>query len=330
VKRILSGIQPSGDVQLGNYLGAMKRWGELAQTSGDECFFFVPNLHALTTRHEARELAERTMAAVAWLLAVGTDYRRSYIYVQSLVPQHSELMWILSNYVGFGELSRMTQFKDKSQKAGSDGQGAGLFLYPVLMAADILLYDTDEVPVGEDQVQHVEVTRDIAERFNHRHGPIFKIPKATVQKAGARIMDLQDPSKKMSKSDGQANAGCIFLTDSIDVIASKIKRAVTDSSGQIRFHKDQPAVSNLMTIYSLLAEVSTDEIEKRYQDKSYKDFKEDLAELVVDKIGPVQSHYTELMADRDKLIAITQEGSERAERLAQAKLTEVKAALGLL
>lgn len=330
MKRILSGIQPSGDVQLGNYLGAMKRWGELAQKSGDECFFFVPNLHALTSRHEARELAERTMAAVAWLLAVGIDYRRSYVYVQSMIPEHSELTWILSNYVGFGDLSRMTQFKDKSQKAGSDGQGAGLFLYPVLMAADILLYDVDEVPVGDDQVQHVELTRDIAERFNHHHGPVFKVPKATIQKAGARIMDLQNPTKKMSKSDGQANAGCIFLTDSSDTIASKIKRAVTDSSGQVRFSKDQPAVSNLLTIYSLLSEKSIETIEKQYHDKGYKDLKDDLAELVVTKLAPVQERYQELMADRDQLISIAQEGSERAQRLAQAKLLEVKAALGLI
>lgn len=328
MKRILSGITPSGDVQLGNYLGAMKRWGELAQKPGDECFFFVPNLHALTTRQDPKELAERTMSAVAWLLAVGIDYRRSYVYVQSLIPQHSELTWILSNYTTQGELSRMTQYKDKSQRDTAGAQFSGLFFYPVLMAADILLYDTDEVPVGEDQVQHIELARDIAERFNKLYGPVFKIPKATVQEAGARIMDLQDPTKKMSKSVGAA--GCIFLTDSADVISGKIKRAVTDSSGNVRFHRDQPALSNLLTIYSLLSEESIKDIEARYKDKGYKDFKEDLAELTVKVVQPVQERYLGLMADRDKLFSIIQEGSERAEAIAQAKLTQVKATLGLI
>ncbi len=328
MKRILSGIQPSGDVQLGNYLGAMKRWGELAQKTGDECFFFVPNLHALTVPQDSKELAERTMGAVAWLLALGIDHRRSYIYVQSLIPQHSELAWILSNYAGFGDLSRMTQFKDKSQKTGAEGQSAGLYLYPVLMAADILLYDADEVPVGDDQLQHVELTRDIAERFNKRYGPVFKLPRATIQKTGARIMDLQDPTKKMSKSSG--TAGCIFLTDSQETITNKIKRAVTDSSGQIRFHKAQPAVSNLLTIYSLLANTTTADLEKRYQDKGYQEFKDDLAELVIKTISPIQQSYSELMDDRNQLIAITQEGSERAQQLAEAKLVAVKAAVGLI
>lgn len=328
MKRILSGIQPSGDVQLGNYLGAMKRWGELAQKSGNDCFFFVPNLHALTTRQDPKELTERTLSAVAWLLAVGIDHKRSYVYVQSLIPEHSELSWILSNYTGFGELSRMTQFKDKSSRGTADSQFSGLFFYPVLMAADILLYDADEVPVGQDQVQHVELTRDIAERFNKAYGPVFKVPKATIQKEGARIMDLQDPSKKMSKSVG-AN-GCIFLTDSPEVIETKIKRAVTDSSGQIRFSKDQPAVSNLLTIHSLISGKSFEDLENLYQDKGYKELKDDLAELVVKAIKPVRDQYESLMQDPDKLLNITREGSERARAIASTKLGEVKKTLGLI
>lgn len=330
MKRILSGIQPSGEVQLGNYLGAMKRWATLEQTVKGEYFYFVPNLHALTTRQEPKELAERTMAAVAWLVAMGIDYRRSYIYVQSLIPQHSELSWILSNYTTFGELSRMTQFKDKSRKIGAEGQVAGMFYYPVLMAADILLYDADEVPVGEDQLQHVELTRDIAERFNKLYGPVFKLPKATIQKEGARIMDLQDPTRKMSKSDGIANPGCIFLSDSREVIESKIKRAVTDSSGEIRMHRDKPAISNLLAIYSLLADKSIEELERSYADKGYKEFKDDLAKVVVDSLMPIQKRFNELMDDRNLLLSITQEGSERAQAIAAAKLAQVKAAIGLI
>ena len=330
MKRILSGPQPSGDMHLGNYLGAMKRWAELEKSGKDEYFYFVPNLHALTSRTNPKELAVNTLGVVAWLLALGIDYRRSYIYVQSLIPQHSELCWILSNYVTNGELSRMTQFKDKSQRFGNEGQLNGLFLYPVLMAADILLYDADEVPVGEDQVQHIELTRDIAMRFNKLHGPTFKIPKATVQKVGAKIMDLQDPTKKMSKSDGVGNMGCIFLTDSAEVIDNKIKRAVTDSSGEIRFHKDKPAISNLLTIYSLLSGQSIDELEKLYEGKGYKDFKEELGKVAVEAIVPIQKHFYEVMDDRDQLLSIAEEGSDRAGVIAEQKLNQVKATLGLL
>lgn len=330
MKRILSGIQPSGDLTLGNYLGAMKRWADLEQTGKAEFFYFVPNLHALTTRQEPKQLAERTLAAVAWLVALGIDYERSHIYIQSLIPQHSELAWILSNYCGYGELSRMTQFKDKSQKQGTAAQMAGLFFYPVLMAADILLYDTDEVPVGEDQLQHVELTRNIAERFNKLYGPVFRLPKATIQEQGARIMDLQDPTKKMSKSDGPSNLGCIFLTDSNEQIHTKIQRAVTDSSGQVKFHQDKPAVSNLLTIYSLTGEQPVAQIEKKYADSGYHEFKNDLADLLVAKHTPIQEHFSRLMDDRNKLLAIARQGSERAEAIAAAKLTEVKAAIGLL
>lgn len=330
MKRILSGIQPSGEVQLGNYLGAMKRWADLEKAGNAEYFYFVPNLHALTTRQEPAELAERTMAAVAWLVALGIDYKRSHIYIQSLVPQHSELAWILSNYTGYGELTRMTQFKDKSQKQGPGAQMAGLFMYPVLMGADILLYDADEIPVGEDQIQHVELARNIVERFNKLYGPVFRMPKATIQKEGARIMDLQDPTKKMSKSDGLSNLGCIFLTDSSEVIHNKLKRAITDSSGQVRFHKDRPAISNLLTIYSLLTDRPIADIEKQYADSGYSEFKAALADLLVEQLEPIQHRFKELMADRDKLLAVAQEGSERAEAIAQVKLTQVKAALGLI
>ncbi|HSX14342.1 MAG TPA: tryptophan--tRNA ligase [Candidatus Saccharimonadales bacterium] len=330
MKRILSGIQPSGDVTLGNYLGAMKRWSTLEQTKGGEYFYFVPNLHALTNRPNPDELKQKTLSAVAWLLALGIDHKRSHIYVQSQIPQHSELMWILSNYTGFGELSRMTQFKDKSQKLGPQGQVAGLFLYPVLMAADILLYDADEVPVGQDQIQHVELARDIAERFNKVYGPTFRVPKATVQDSGAKIMDLQDPTKKMSKSDGTSNLGCIFLTDSSETMKQKIIRAVTDSSGQIRFRSGQPAVSNLLTIYSLLSDRPIEDIEKSYHDSGYQDFKSDLAELLIKVLDPVQKRFQEIMDDQAELEKIIEMGSDKAADLADTKLVQVKTTLGLL
>jgi tryptophanyl-tRNA synthetase len=330
VKRILSGIKPSGEVTLGNYLGAMKRWADLSHQPNVEAFYFSPNLHALTVRPEPKELAVNTLADIAWLLAMGIDYKKHLIYVQSLIPEHSELFWILSNSVTFGELSRMTQFKDKSRKLGAEGQLVGLFAYPVLMAADILLYDADEVPTGEDQVQHVELTRDIADRFNKLYGPVFKVPKVTVQDQGARILDLQNPTRKMSKSDGLSNAGCIFLTDSDEAIVTKIKRAVTDTSGQVQAHSDQPAISNLLTIYSLLSGRSVADIARSYQDKGYKDLKDDLAALLVESLSPIRQKFNELMDDRDQLIAIATQGSERAESLAEAKLLQVKAAVGML
>jgi tryptophanyl-tRNA synthetase len=255
VKRVLSGIKPTGELTLGNYLGAMKRWGEMSADPEREHFFFVPNLHALTVRPDPEVLHRDSRSAVAWLLACGVDHDHSYIFMQSQIPAHAELMWILTNYTTVGELNRMTQFKDKAQKGGAEGQLVGLYAYPVLMAADILLYDADEVPVGDDQKQHVELTRDIATRFNNIHGEVFKVPQPTVQTEGARIMNLQDPTRKMSKSDTD-DSGNILLTDDERVIEKKIIRAVTDSGSQVAAGADKPALTNLLVIMSILIEAA--------------------------------------------------------------------------
>lgn len=325
-KRVLSGIKPTGTVTLGNYLGAMKRWAD--HQEGQENFFFIPNLHALTVRPDPKELHDNTLAAAAWLLAIGVDPSKSVIFVQSQVPAHAELTWILNNYVTIGELSRMTQFKDKSQKQGSEGQLVGLYDYPVLMAADILLYDADEVPVGEDQKQHVELTRDIATRFNNLYGQVFKVPQPTIAQMGSRIMDLQDPSKKMSKSD-KDDSGCILMSDTAELIGQKVKRAVTDSGSSVQASDDKPAVTNLLQIYSLVSGKSVTDIETEFAGKGYGEFKDSLAELLVSAIVPLQSKQAEVMAD-NQLSTILSEGAERASEVANAKLAAVKEKLGLL
>lgn len=263
MKRVVSGIKPTGELTLGNYIGAMKRWGQMSADPDREHFFFVPNLHALTVRPDPKTLRHNSRSAVAWLLASGVDHDHSYIFMQSQVPAHSELMWILNNYTTLGELNRMTQFKDKAAKSGPEGQLAGLYDYPVLMAADILLYDPDEVPVGEDQKQHVELTRDIATRFNNIHGDIFKIPLPTVQAEGARIMNLQDPTKKMSKSDTD-DSGNILLSDDEKLITKKISRAITDSGSVVATGVDKPALTNLLVIMSVLTAKPIIELEEKY------------------------------------------------------------------
>lgn len=330
MKRVLSGVKPTGDLTLGNYIGAMKRWAAMSRQEGVEHFWFVPNLHALTTRPNPDELKRNTRSAVAWLMASGIDPATSYIFVQSQIPAHSELTWILNNYTTLGELNRMTQFKDKSARQGSEGQLAGLYDYPVLMAADILLYDADEVPVGEDQKQHVELTRDIATRFNNLHGETFKVPEPTVQAAGARIMDLQDPTKKMSKSDADAS-GCILLADEPDVIQKKIMRAVTDSGSQVSGGADKPALNNLLVIYSTLSGKSVASIEEDYAGRGYGEFKQDLAKVVADELSPLQAKHAQLMKPgNDKIDQALEHGWWRASELANAKLAQVKELLGLL
>jgi tryptophanyl-tRNA synthetase len=330
VKRVVSGIKPTGSVTLGNYLGAIKRWGAMSADPSREHFFFVPNLHALTVRPDPETLKKDSRAAVAWLLASGVDHDHSYIFMQSQVPAHSELTWILNNYTTVGELNRMTQFKDKSQKSGTEGQLVGLYDYPVMMAADILLYDADEVPVGEDQKQHVELTRDIATRFNNVHGETFKVPTPTVQVEGARIMNLQDPSKKMSKSDTD-DSGNILLTDDEKTIEKKIMRAVTDSGSQVASGADKPALTNLLVIMSVLTGKAVDELEQKYVGKGYGDFKKDLAELVVKIVKPLQHEHNLLMKDgNDKIDKALEHGWWRASELANAKLGRVKEILGLL
>jgi tryptophanyl-tRNA synthetase len=327
MKRVISGIQPSGNPHIGNYFGAMQRWA--ADQDGQENFFFIANLHALTSRTDPKELSKLTYEAVAWLLAVGVDPERSTLFVQSQVHEHAELTWILNNYTTMGELSRMTQYKDKSAKQGTDGQFVGLFDYPVLMASDVLLYQADEVPVGDDQKQHVELMRDVAERFNNLYGQTFKVPEANVRGEGARIMSLQDPTKKMSKSDAD-DGGCIYLMDEPEVIRGKVKRAVTDSGSTIEASADKPALTNLLTIYSLATGRSVEAIQADYVGKGYGEFKSDLAEALVELIEPMRQAFNDHFADRaviDEVLAI---GRFAAEVIAEATLDDVKAKLGLI
>lgn len=334
MKRVLSGIKSSGDITLGNYLGAIKRWVELQPMDNgtspqEEHFYFVPNLHALTTRPDPTVLHHDTLSNVAWLLAAGIDPERVTLFVQSQVRAHSELSWIFNNYVTTGELNRMTQFKDKAKKGGSEGQLVGMYTYPVLMAADILLYDTDEVPVGDDQKQHVELTRDIAERFNNLYGTIFTIPEATVPQVGARVMNLQDPTNKMSKSD-EDSSGNILLTDPSDVITQKIMRAVTDSGSEVKRSGDKPAINNLIEIFGATTGDSVEQIESQFAGGGYGDFKKALAKVVVEHLRPIQQRHQELMNDTAKLDAILLDGRDKASAIADEKLHQVKQTIGLI
>lgn len=327
MKRVISGIQPSGNPHIGNYFGAMQRWA--ADQDGQENFFFIANLHALTSRTDPKELSRLTYEAVAWLLAVGVDPERSTLFVQSQVHEHAELTWILNNYATMGELSRMTQYKDKSTKQGVDGQFVGLFDYPVLMAADVLLYQADEVPVGDDQKQHVELMRDIAERFNNLYGQTFVVPKADVRGEGARIMSLQDPTRKMSKSDAD-DGGCIYLMDEPDVIRGKVKRAVTDSGSTIEASADKPALTNLLTIYSLAAGRSIQELQDDYAGKGYGEFKSDLAEVLVELFDPMRRAFNDHFADQAVIDEVLATGRFAAEVIAEATLDDTKGKLGLI
>ncbi|MEX0932063.1 MAG: tryptophan--tRNA ligase [Candidatus Saccharimonadales bacterium] len=328
-KRVLSGIKSSGEVTLGNYLGAMKRWA--ATQENQENFYFVPDLHVLNMRsmqQNPKDVTELTQASVAWLLAVGVDPQKSTIFLQSSVPAHSELSWILENYTYVGELNRMTQYKEKVESSGKQPIPAALYTYPVLMAADILLYDVDEVPVGEDQKQHVELTRDIAERFNNLYGELFKVPEPTLQTEGARIMNLQNPGNKMNKSDVD-NKGNILLSDSLDTIKSKIMSAVTDSENKITYNKEaKPGISNLIEIAAVIKGTSRQEIEQEYQEASYSEFKNAVAELVIDELKPIKEKHQTI--DTEKIKQVLTEGQEKAAKIAAKKLTEVKKAVGLL
>ena len=328
MKRVVSGIKPSGDLTIGNYLGAMKRWAENQHLEGYENFFFIANLHAITVKQDAGQLKKRTFDIVAWLLTVGVDPNKSVIFIQSMIPAHSEICWILNNYVTMGELGKMTQFKDKSSKSGKEGQLVGLYDYPVLMAGDVLLYDADEVPVGMDQTQHIELARIIAQRFNNQHGEIFKIPKATLSKTSAKIMSLNDASKKMSKSESADSY--IGMDEEPDVIIKKFKRSVTDSDNKIRFGKDKPEISNLLTIFSEFADKPVGEIEKDYEGKGYGQFKSDLGELVADKLKGLQMTFNEIRNDELRLNNIITEGNRNAGTMANEKISIVKEILGLV
>ncbi|WP_270181630.1 tryptophan--tRNA ligase [Alkalihalobacillus sp. CinArs1] len=321
---IFSGIQPSGTLTIGNYLGAMKHFTELQEDN--ECYFCVVNQHAITVPQEKKALKTNTKSLAALYLASGIDPEKSTLFIQSEVPAHAQLGWMLQCVSYIGELERMTQFKDKS--SGKDAVSAGLLTYPPLMAADILLYGTEIVPVGDDQKQHIELTRNLAERFNRKYNDIFAMPEPRIPKVGARIMSLQDPTRKMSKSDENKNA-FISMLDEPNTIIKKIKRAVTDSDGVVRFDKEnKPAISNLLTIYSLCSGKSIEEIETMYEGKGYGDFKAELGEVVAETLRPIQERYNDLI-NSEELDNILDLGAEKANRKANKMLAKAERAMGL-
>ena len=319
-KRILSGIQPTGTFTLGNYIGAVRNWGSLQQDF--ECLYMVADLHSLTVRQEPAALRRQTREAAAMLLAAGIDPKVSLLFVQSHVPAHVQLS------TQFGELSRMTQFKDKSAKH-ADNVNAGLFTYPALMAADILVYNADLVPVGVDQKQHLELARNVAQRFNNLYSPTFTLPEPYIAKTGAKIMSLQEPDKKMSKSDTNANS-FILMTDDADTILRKFKRAVTDSDGVVRAGDDKPGVTNLMSIYSSLTGKTFADIEKEFDGQGYGVFKEAVAGSVIDAFRPIQTEYARILADKEYLDGVLKEGAAAASRMADRMVAKVYKKVGLV
>jgi tryptophanyl-tRNA synthetase len=328
-KRVLSGIQPtSSSFHLGNYLGAVKQWVELQE--GHDTYYCIVDLHALTVETEPALLRERTLASAAQLLALGISPDKSTLFVQSQVPQHNQLGWIMECLAGFGEASRMTQFKDKSSKAGADSARVGLFTYPMLQAADILLYQADLVPVGEDQRQHIELTRDLAGRFNARYGDTFRLPEAYILKAGAKINDIQEPTSKMSKSAGSV-AGVIEIMDKPEANLKKIKSAVTDTGREIKFDQvEKPGISNLLTIHSALSGISIKDLEHEFDGKGYGDFKSAVADVVVEYLRPIRARALELLSDEKHLIDILHQGSEKAREVASATIEATYKGLGVV
>ncbi|MCQ2450909.1 MAG: tryptophan--tRNA ligase [Clostridia bacterium] len=312
-KKVLSCIQPSGMLTLGNYLGALKNWVNM-QDEFDSTFA-VADLHAITVRQEPAKLRSQIYSTYAILLALGLDPEKSTMFIQSHVPEHAQLSWLLSCNTQFGEMSRMTQFKDKSAKH-ADNVNVGLFSYPVLMAADILLYKPDFVPVGADQKQHLEIARDIAIRFNNHYGDVFTVPEAYIPKTGARVMSLQDPDKKMSKSDENQNAWVAILDDK-DTIIRKFKRAVTDSEGGIYVSDEKKGVSNLITIYSAVTGKTVSEVEREFEGKGYGEFKLAVGEAVADELAPIKENYNRIITDKAELERLFREGGDRAERVAR-------------
>jgi tryptophanyl-tRNA synthetase len=327
--RLFSGMQPSADsLQIGNYIGALLQWKEM-QVSHD-AIFCVVDLHAITVAQDPAELREATRRTAAQYIAAGIDPELSTLFVQSHVPAHPQLAWVLNSITGFGEASRMTQFKDKSAKQGSDATTVGLFAYPTLMAADILLYGAETVPVGEDQRQHIELTRDLATRFNSRFGETFVIPEAQIQKATAKVYDLQEPTNKMSKS-ASTDKGVIWLLDEPAKSAKKIKSATTDSDGEVRYDvASKPGVSNLLTIYSVLSGRTIDSIEAEYAGSGYGDFKKGLAEVVVETFAPIRARTLELLDDPAELDRILARGADKAAAIADVTLASVYDRIGFL
>ncbi len=324
-QKVFSGIQPSGSFHLGNYLGAIRNW--VGQQADFDNIFCIVDLHALSQPTSRESLRANVLSLANVLLASGLDPSQSIIFVQSDVQEHTELCWLLSSVTQYGELRRMTQFKDKA--GGKDEQvSAALLFYPVLQAADILLYDTNKVPVGEDQKQHIELTRDIAARFNARYGETFNLPEPDIKAAGARVMSLEDPTRKMSKSDANPNAA-IALSDDTDTIRRKIRRAVTDSGSEVIAAHDKPALTNLLTIYGLLSGEPISTIEARYAGKGYGAFKSDLAEVVISSLAPIQARLTELNDDPEIARSVLEEGARRARARAAVKMAEVRDRMGL-
>ncbi len=318
-KVVLSFVQASGTPTLGNYLGAFKNWHNMSQENN--CIFGVADLHAITVRSQPADLRRRSVEMYAMLLALGLDPEKNIVFLQSHVKDHALLAWVLNCYTMFGEASRMTQFKDKSSKH-ADNVNVGLFTYPILMAADILLYGADCVPVGDDQKQHLEIARDIAERFNGIYGNVFKIPEPYIGKKGAKIMSLQEPESKMSKSDPNVKS-FVSLTDSTDVIVKKIKSAVTDSEAKVCYREDKKGINNLMNIYSCCTGLDFDAIEKEFEGKGYGDFKAAVAEAVAEEIRPLREEYERILGDKAYIEACAKSGAEKAQRLADRTMSKV-------
>ena len=328
-KIIFSGVQPSGTLTLGNYLGAIKNWVQLQKDYN--CIYAMMDLHTITVRHTPADIRRRTLEVLALYIACGIDPENNILFIQSHNPAHAELAWVLNCYTYMGELSRMTQFKDKSSRH-AENINAGLFTYPVLMAADILLYQTDYVPVGKDQMQHIEICRDIAERFNSLYGDVFKIPEGLLPKSGARVMSLQDPTRKMSKSDENPK-GYISMMDDMDVIAKKIKSAVTDSEGVIEYRENddtKAGINNLLTIMSAVTGRKIEDIATDYSGKGYGEFKSDVAEAVVECIRPIRSEYDRIISDKAQLMEICERGALAARAISNRTLRKVYKKVGFV
>ena len=325
-KRVFSAIQPSGMLTLGNYLGALKNW--VAMTEEFDCIFAVADLHAITVRQDPAKFRAQIYSTAALLSALGLDSEKNILFIQSHIAAHSQLAWVLDCYTQFGELSRMTQFKDKSQKH-ADNVNAGLFTYPSLMAADILLYNSDLVPVGADQKQHLEITRDIALRFNGIYGNVFTVPEPYIPKAGARVMSLQDPTRKMSKSDENINAWVAIL-DKPEDIMRKFKRAVTDSDSKVCVGDGKDGINNLITIYSAVTGRTPEEITAEFEGKGYGDFKAAVGEAVIEELRPIRERYERIISDKGELDRIYKEGAEKASRIAYKTLSKVMKKVGFV
>jgi tryptophanyl-tRNA synthetase len=323
---ILSGVTPSGILTMGHLAGALNNWVKLQDKF--ECYFMIADLHAITVRQNPADLRKRTLETAAMFIATGINPEKSTLFIQSHVPEHSQLTWVLNTFTGMGECSRMTQFKDKSSQH-SENVNVGLFDYPVLMAADILLYQADLVPVGEDQKQHLELTRNLAQRFNHNYSDTFKVPEPYIPELGARIMSLQDPEKKMSKSDVNQNS-ILFLTDSDETIKNKIKRSVTDSGSDVKFSTDKPGISNLITLMHLATNKSIKEIENEFEGKGYGTFKPAVAESMAEYLKPIREKYLDLINNKQKLIDILQAGDDTARKTASKTLRKVYKKVGFV